>query len=706
MAIAILFVSLTAWAATSFEGTETIKVNESKTITLRSEGTNVLDLFAAQPPGIEYIWYCSNTSIATVTYDSYKSCTLKGIAEGTCEIHLSVNFFFQTNQSLDFCWNVTVAGFSDEGDPSIFVKPTDVVLTPTKLELEVGQTYEDMSFTVYPSNATYTYEWVCYQPNIVTVSKIGVLTAVAPGTAIVSIWVYDNEGICNNNTVKTCEVTVTEPVVTDPEAYAVYKDSVLTFYYDNTIDSREGEIYKSDNFRNSKYNGWRERRSEIKKVVFDVSFSEYNGITSTAYWFEDCVKLEEIIGLANLNTANDTDMRNMFTNCSSLVSLDLCHFNTSQVTSMSYMFYGCSSLTSLDLGNFDTSKVTNMSSMFRYCSHLTSLDLSNFNTNNVTKMSYMFPGCHSLTSLDLSNFDTSKVTDMSYFFSDCSSLASLNLSNFDTSKVTSMSSMFQYCSHLTSLDLSNFNTNKVTAMSNMFSGCSSLTSLDIGNFNTSNVTNMYSMFRGCSSLTSLDLNNFNTSNVIDMSYMFSGCSSLTSLDIDNFNTSNVTNMYSMFNGCSSLTSLDLSHFDTSKVTDMSLMFYDCKSIMKIVVSDLWNVEKVTGGDSMFSNCYNLVGGAGTTYDSNHTDVTYAHIDGGPSNPGYLTKVGSDPDTQIYEYYIVIWLNDGTKVEYKYDENLVIRCEVGKLSITTKNGIVDYALRNIKEITLSKKTEDD
>ena len=39
---------------------------------------------------------------------------------------------------------------------------------------------------------------------------------------------------------------------------------------------------------------------------------------------------------------------------------------------------------------------------------------------------------------------------------------------------------------------------------------------------------------------------------------------------------------------------------------------------------------------MFKNCTNLVGGKGTTYDANHVDKTYAHIDGGPSNPGYFT----------------------------------------------------------------------
>jgi hypothetical protein len=40
---------------------------------------------------------------------------------------------------------------------------------------------------------------------------------------------------------------------------------------------------------------------------------------------------------------------------------------------------------------------------------------------------------------------------------------------------------------------------------------------------------------------------------------------------------------------------------------------------------------------MFSNCTSLVGGQGTAYNSsNPKDKTYAHIDGGPSNPGYFT----------------------------------------------------------------------
>ena len=50
-----------------------------------------------------------------------------------------------------------------------------------------------------------------------------------------------------------------------------------------------------------------------------------------------------------------------------------------------------------------------MGGMFSECSSLISLNLSNFITSSVTEMDYMFDGCTSLTFLDLSNFDTSSI---------------------------------------------------------------------------------------------------------------------------------------------------------------------------------------------------------------------------------------------------------------------------------------------------------
>ncbi|EAF2801469.1 BspA family leucine-rich repeat surface protein [Listeria monocytogenes] len=173
--------------------------------------------------------------------------------------------------------------------------------------------------------------------------------------------------------------------------------------------------------------------------------------------------------------------------------------------SCSYLFSDASSLTSLDLSNFDTSQVTNMSFMFIRSSSLTSLDLSSFDTSQVTGMRGMFQYASSLTSLDLSNFDTSQVTNMTNMFQYASSLTSLNLSNFDTSKVTNMLCMFQYASSLTSLDLSNFDTSQVTDMGYMFRGASSLTSLDLSNFDTSKVTYMTNMLQSTFKLQNLTL---------------------------------------------------------------------------------------------------------------------------------------------------------------------------------------------------------
>ena len=91
----------------------------------------------------------------------------------------------------------------------------------------------------------------------------------------------------------------------------------------------------------------------IKHIVFEKSFSTYTP-TSLYGFFAKLKKLETITGLEYLNTAKVTNMRYMFSDCSSLTSLDVTHFNTANVTDMSYMFSGCSSLTSLDVTHFNT----------------------------------------------------------------------------------------------------------------------------------------------------------------------------------------------------------------------------------------------------------------------------------------------------------------------------------------------------------------
>lgn len=282
-------------------------------------------------------------------------------------------------------------------------------------------------------------------------------------------------------------------------------------------------------------------------------------------------------------------------------------------------------------------KRRDLSRLFLGLSNLKSIrGIENLNTSIATDISDMFWGCSSLTNIDVSNFKTNKVTNMGGMFFGCSSLTNIDVSGFNTQNVTAMYSMFCGCSSLTSLDVSNFKTDKVAYMSAMFAGCSGLTNLDVSGFNTQNVEGTSSMFSRCSGLTSLDVSNFKTDKVMDMNGMFQGCSGLTSLDVSRFKTDNVKYMDTMFRGCSGLTTLDLSGFITDNVKNMKYMFSNCPQLSTIYVSELWNMSNVEDADDMFYSCSSLVGGAGTIYDENHTDGEYAHVDGGPDNPGYFT----------------------------------------------------------------------
>ena len=271
------------------------------------------------------------------------------------------------------------------------------------------------------------------------------------------------------------------------------------------------------------------------------------------------------------------------------------------------------------------------------CSKLTDIrNIENLDTSNVTNMMCMFLNCSSITNLNLSSFDTSSVKDMISMFYGCTNLTNLNVNNFNTSKVQMMNSMFSECSSLTSLNLSNFRNNSVEDMSYMFYNCINLTNIDFTNYDTSNVKNINSMFGNCKKLASLDLKSFDTSKVENMGYTFYNCSGLTNLDLSNFNTSNVKVMSYMFLGCTNLINLDISDFDLNDVYSTYSMFEKCSQLKTIYVGSKWVFKDNCNGQNMFKDCTNLVGGAGTTYDSSNVGLEYAHIDGGTSNPGYLT----------------------------------------------------------------------
>lgn len=428
----------------------------------------------------------------------------------------------------------------------------------------------------------------------------------------------------------------------------------------------------------------------IVHIVFDKSFSTYTP-TSLNSFFQSLTKLETITGLEYLNTENVTDMKRMFSLCSSLKSLDVTHFNTANVTSMTRMFLGCSSLTSLDVTNFNTAKVTDMSYMFQDCYALTSLYLTNFNTEKVTNMESMFSSCKALITIYASSkFVTTQVSNSSSMFYKCEKLkgevdwtkdkaidktyakieggyfsggiprvkyADGTLTFFLASKETLGENEYELNSgknlpewvkkHIFGITKVVFDTSfanaRPTSCYMWFYLCGNLNQVEgIKNLNTKEVTDMADMFCKCRDLSSLDVSGFNTEKVTDMSGMFDECISLKLLDVAKFNTANVKSMSNMFYNCQNLASLNVTNFNTANVTNMQGMFSGCPALTTIYASDKFVTTNVETGSNMFFNCIKLKGFIDYKNNSDKTDHTYANY-----KTGYFTKlVGKNGDEKI------------------------------------------------------------
>ena len=438
----------------------------------------------------------------------------------------------------------------------------------------------------------------------------------------------------------------------------------------------------------------------------DVSSFNTTNVTNMNYMFRDCVLLTAL-DVSKFNTAKVTDMRYMFYGCSALTSLDLSSFNTANVTAMGDMFYYCRSLTSLNVSKFSTSKVTDMSWMFANCTTLPSIDVSSFDTSSVTNMYSMFRYNSKLKTIYASyEFDTSAVTSSTSMFAGCTSLVggsgtkynSANIDktyarpdfgpnsdmpgyftlgvnyNIDKGKMwTALKSLSS--TNPTTLKFVKGNDAALTSCTLKVAEIQEDGSKAIGVYQSSDNTTIYiastdgspaalfapvdcyeflPSYRTGIDFTTIICDNLNTSKTMYMEYMFYG--NLTTLDVSNFYTANVTTMYCMFE-CPKLRELDLSSFNTTNVSEIGGMFSGCSSLGTIFVSaEGFNINRpITESSPMFSGCGALIGENGTTFNENHTDKTYARIDGGPDSdtPGYFSVTKTDYTINRYKMWTAL-----------------------------------------------------
>ena len=402
------------------------------------------------------------------------------------------------------------------------------------------------------------------------------------------------------------------------EAYVMYNGSAmsLTFYYDSQRKYRSATTY---DLNTSTYNpDWiTNSPGRVNHVVFDPSFAGARP-SSTWHWFADMIYLQDVTGMEYLNTSNVGYMGYMFYDCMTLTALDLSNFNTADVVRTDYMFYNCNNLRTIFGGD-------------------------GWNTNRVALSTYMFSGCTKLTGDQGTTYDASHV-NKAYAHLDGGTSNPGYFSRFKeayacyTPGNTTLTFYYDNQRSSRSGRTYNLNTGGNTPAWRSDGTYENVTKVVFDpSFAGTYPTSTFGWFNMMTNLQSVQgLSYLNTDYVSTMGWMFSQCNKLTSIDVSHFNTSRVNQLDYMFYKCEQLTVLDLSSFNTANVHRMFFMFADCRNLRTIYAGEGWTTAAVEDAAYMFRNCTSLVGGQGTTWNANHIDAAYAHIDGGPSNPGYFT----------------------------------------------------------------------
>ena len=381
----------------------------------------------------------------------------------------------------------------------------------------------------------------------------------------------------------------------------------LTFYCDN---NRPAGAYLLNHGSNRP--GWYTYASSVERVVFDSSFA--HAWPATTYsWFGVMENLTSIEGLHYLNTAHVNNMGRMFEMCRKLTTLDLARFNTAEVTDMLWMFGSLSALKTIYVSD-------------------------GWTVANVVRHEPMFSGSTNLVGGKGTAYDVYH-TNKTYARIDggTGSPGYLTAAPYVVVSTDNKTLTFYCDNYKSSRAGTSFFIKPVTP----------------------GVAPEWYPYRSTVTTVKFDAS-FANACPTDMVSWFAGFTQLTSVTgLANVNTSEVTSLNRLFYGCSKLTTLDLSGFQTSKVTNMGEMFSGCSALTTVKVATGWNTSAVTVSSEMFQGCTNIVGSAGTTFDSSHSDKTYARIDRGTSAPGYLSA-----EIEAYAYLTggsLIFYYDGLRL---------------------------------------------
>lgn len=117
---------------------------------------------------------------------------------------------------------------------------------------------------------------------------------------------------------------------------------------------------------------------------------------------------------AELDLPKTTNCQELFNGCNALRSAKL--KTSSYLTNAKWLFTNCRSLLEVDMSEFNAFSVSSFLQMFKYCDNLKRIDMSNVEAPNLTNTSSMFEHCISLEFLDIRKLTLGNVTSYSLMF--------------------------------------------------------------------------------------------------------------------------------------------------------------------------------------------------------------------------------------------------------------------------------------------------
>ena len=213
------------------------------TIAIGANETLTATITPANADNQAVTWSSNNTAVATVN----QTGKVTGVSAGTATITV-------TTQDGNKTATCTITVPDPSADP---VAVTGVSLNKTSTSLTVGAT-ETLTATVAPANATnQAVTWSSNNTAVASVDQTGKVTAVAAGTATITVTTLDGNKTAMCTVTVSAAVTPTVPqsglIIHVPE---VYEDKLLAGGYNTpltVVNGREYEVYYTERTADGDY---------------------------------------------------------------------------------------------------------------------------------------------------------------------------------------------------------------------------------------------------------------------------------------------------------------------------------------------------------------------------------------------------------------------------------------------------------------------